>query len=283
MSTPDTRDAGLSTGEFGRRCGLSHKALRLYDMSGLLPPAHVDPFTGHRRYTVEQLERARRISLLRQLEMPLATVAEVLAGTDEEAVARLDRWWAGQEAALRAKRGSLAWLRARLGRSGEVAAAALPVRLRSVAEAKVAAIRRDVDQPALVPTMMAAEDELRRHLRAGGAEPTGELWVIYHGRVTPDSEAPVEVCLPFTGTVDPAGPIVIRIEPARTEAYATMARDDCYYPRIMLAYDTVEAWQRRSGRPGTGPPREVYFARWEDTGGADPFCHVAQPIGGNPA
>jgi hypothetical protein len=59
MTTPGTRDAGLTTGEFGRRCGLSHKALRLYDMSGLLPPAHVDPLTGHRRYAAGQLDRRR--------------------------------------------------------------------------------------------------------------------------------------------------------------------------------------------------------------------------------
>lgn len=72
---------GLTIGEFGRRAGLSVKALRLYEMSGLLPPAQVDPVSGYRRYAVSQLERARRISLLRRLDMPLAVVAEVLAGS----------------------------------------------------------------------------------------------------------------------------------------------------------------------------------------------------------
>jgi DNA-binding transcriptional MerR regulator len=279
MSTPETRDAGLTTGEFGRRCGLSHKALRLYDLSGLLPPAHVDPYSGHRRYSADQLDRARRISLLRQLEMPLATVAEVLSGTDEEAVHRLDRWWAGQQEVQRARHGTLTYLRAQLARTGDPTAPDLPVRLRDVPEAKVAAIRRDTDQPSLLPLIRSAEDQLRRHLSAGKAEPTGEMWVIYHGQVTPDSEAPVEVCVPFTGTVDPAGPIVIRVEPAHTEAYATIVRDDCYYPRIMLGYEAVATWTRHAGRARAGAPREVYFAAWEDTGGTEPFCHIAQPIG----
>jgi DNA-binding transcriptional MerR regulator len=33
----DTKPAGLTIGPFARRSGLSHQALRLYDLSGLLP------------------------------------------------------------------------------------------------------------------------------------------------------------------------------------------------------------------------------------------------------
>ena len=105
---------------------MSHKALRLYDMSGLLRPAEVDPITGYRIYAAAQLDRARRISLLRQLDMPLATVAHVLSGTDEQAAYRLDVWWAEQETTIRAKRGSLTYLRAKLARGECRRAVALP-------------------------------------------------------------------------------------------------------------------------------------------------------------
>jgi DNA-binding transcriptional MerR regulator len=273
--TPPT----LTISEFGRRCGLSHKALRLYDLSGLLPPAQTDPVSGYRIYSPDQLDRARRISLLRQLDMPLATVAEVLAGSDEEAVARLDAWWATQEATMRDRRGSLAYLRALLLRAVEPGAQwSEAVGLREVPETKLASLRRDVDQQSLVETMQGSVREIREHLLADGARPTGEWWVIYHGLVTPDSEAPIEVCVPFTGTVDPAGSMVIRIEPAHAEAICTVARDDCYYPRVMLAYEAVESWVADTGRPTLGPPREVYFANWCDIAGDDPFMHVAQPV-----
>ena len=66
------QERGLTIGEFGRRSGLSVKALRLYDLSGLLPPAQVDPASGYRRYAVGQLDRARRISLLRRLDITAA-------------------------------------------------------------------------------------------------------------------------------------------------------------------------------------------------------------------
>jgi DNA-binding transcriptional MerR regulator len=267
----------LTIGEFGRRTGLSVKALRLYDVSGLLPPAEVDPSSGYRRYTIEQVERARRISLLRQLDMPLAIVAEVLAGTDTEAAIRLDRWWAAQEASMHAKRGSLEYLRAQLTRTA-VDREPYPVTLLDVPETKLATISREVDQQALVGTITGCGDELDRFLRTAGAVPTGEQWVIYHGAVTPDSEATVEVCAPFTGTVDPAGPIVIRIEPAHRLAACVVTRGECFYPQIMLAYDDVDAWVRAAGRPIVGPPREIYVADCCAITDDDPFVRVAVPV-----
>jgi DNA-binding transcriptional MerR regulator len=282
MAARDTRQGTLTIGQFARCSGLSQKALRLYDLSGLLPPADVDPANGYRRYTADQLERARRISLLRQLEMPLATVAEVLAGADGEAVSRLDRWWHAQEASMRAKRGTFEFLRTELTRAGEPATTTYPVSVREVAETKVATIQRDVDQQALVATMINSQDEIMRHLQAAGAELAGEAWWVFHGVVTPDSEAPVEVCVPFTGLVDPAGPITIRIEPAHTEAFCTVTRDECIFPRIMVAYDAVASWVRQSGLTEAGSPREVYFADCEQATGDDPFAHVAQPVVASP-
>ena len=277
MSVPDTR--ALTIGEFGRRCGLSVKALRLYDLSGLLPPAEVDPVSGYRRYAVDQLDRARRISLLRRLDMPLAVVAEVLAGTDEQAVVRLDRWWAAHEQATAAKRSSVGWLRIQL------AAAAQPpvryeVRRRRVPATKVAAIRRETDQQSLADTIRELQWRLRDRL--GGAVCTAEHWVIYHGFVTPESEATVEVCVPFTGTAEPVDEMVIRQEPAHTELYATVVRDDCFYPRIMQAYDALS---RHIGADGLLPDasvREIYLAQWHAVAGTDPFVLVAQPVADPP-
>jgi DNA-binding transcriptional MerR regulator len=271
----DVRD--LTIGEFGRRTGLSAKALRLYEVSGLLRPAGVNPATGYRRYTVEQVERARRISLLRQLDMPLAVVAEVLAGTDTEAAIRLDRWWQAREAQARAHRASVEYLRAQLTRAAP-ARTPYPIRLIDRPRLKVAAITRDCDQQSLVPTTLACAAEIDAYLRAAGADPIGERWIVFHGHVTPDSEATVEISLPFTGSVEPTDDILIRIEPAQTLAAATVSRGDCFYPKIMLAYDDVEDHLRDAGLATTGAPREIYFAEWCDITDADPFMHVAVPV-----
>jgi DNA-binding transcriptional MerR regulator len=267
----------LTIGEFGRRAGLSAKALRLYEVSGLLRPASVDPTTGYRRYTTDQVERARRISLLRQLDMPLAVVAEVLAGDDTQAAIRLDRWWQAQEAQVQSRRGSVEYLREQLTRGG-AARVPYPVTMLDRPRAKVACITRECDQQSLVPTMLACAAEIDAHLRAAGAEPAGERWLLFHGHVTPDSEATVEIALPFTGTVEPTDDIVIRIEPAQTLAAVTVPRADCFYPKIMLAYDDVEDHVRNAALTVTGAPREIYFAEWSDLTDADPFVHVAVPV-----
>ncbi|MEV6281103.1 MerR family transcriptional regulator [Kribbella sp. NPDC051770] len=269
----------LTISEFGRRSGLSQKALRLYDVSGLLPPAQVDA-SGYRRYDEEQLERARRISMLRQVEMPLATIAEVLAGSDEQALVRLDRWWAAEQATTESRQATVLYLRDRLLQHGSPGLSPRPVLLRDVPETKIASVRVDVDQQTLVGNIVASTLEIRTYLATAGASMPGDSWVIFHGAVTPESEATVEICVPFTGLVDPAGSIGIRIEPAHTEAYCVLSRAECMYPRVMHAYDLVEDWVRDAGLPTAGPSREIYHAGYRHLTDTDPAVDIAQPIRG---
>lgn len=77
-----TRDDLLSIGEFARLSGLSIGALRHYDSVGLLVPASVDGATSYRRYTRDQLEPARTVATLRDLELPLEEIREVLGSDD---------------------------------------------------------------------------------------------------------------------------------------------------------------------------------------------------------
>ncbi|WP_433493967.1 MerR family transcriptional regulator [Micromonospora sp. CA-248089] len=67
-----------SIGELARASGLTVSALRFYDRSGVLAPARVDPVTGYRWYTEEQVGPARLVAGLRRVGMPLAGIAEAL-------------------------------------------------------------------------------------------------------------------------------------------------------------------------------------------------------------
>jgi DNA polymerase-3 subunit beta len=62
-------------GEAARASGLSISALRFYDSAGVLVPAAVDPATGYRRYTSEQIKAARLIAGLRRVGMPVSEIA----------------------------------------------------------------------------------------------------------------------------------------------------------------------------------------------------------------
>jgi DNA-binding transcriptional MerR regulator len=72
----------LSIGRFARLSGLSVGALRHYDELDVLHPAEIDRFTGYRRYRRGQLETARTIARLRDLEVPLDEIRGVLAMDD---------------------------------------------------------------------------------------------------------------------------------------------------------------------------------------------------------
>ncbi|WP_239175213.1 MerR family transcriptional regulator [Actinoplanes cyaneus] len=267
----------MSIAEFGRLAGLSAKALRLYDASGLLPPAEVGEGSGYRRYTPAQLEPARRISLLRRLGVPLGLIGEMLARPDSEAVTRLDRWWAAEDAAMEARRSTYYWLRTGLAHADDPQKA-YAVRTERRPERRIATIRVEVDQQALVPAIGTAQWTIRAHLDEQGAVHGPEHWVIYHGPVTPDAEATIEVCVPFAGTVEPARDITLRLEPARLLAFATVLRDDCFHPRITAAYDAVNQHVSAGGLVATGPLREIYLNHWDRLTGEDPFALVAQPI-----
>ncbi|MCW3814103.1 MerR family transcriptional regulator [Micromonospora sp. DR5-3] len=75
-----------SIGELARASGLTVSALRFYDRSGVLVPALVDPATGYRWYTDDQVAPARLVAGLRRVGMPLAGIAEALRHRHEPAV-----------------------------------------------------------------------------------------------------------------------------------------------------------------------------------------------------
>ncbi|MEU8635963.1 MerR family transcriptional regulator [Amycolatopsis sp. NPDC048633] len=79
---------GLTIGEFAQLTHLSVRTLRRYHESGLLEPASVDPASGYRYYTADQIPAAQVIHRLRELDVPLADVAKILA--TEDAAERAD-------------------------------------------------------------------------------------------------------------------------------------------------------------------------------------------------
>jgi DNA-binding transcriptional MerR regulator len=69
----------FTIGQAARLAGVTPKALRHYDRIGLLTPASVDPSTGYRFFRAEQVDRARLIRRLRELELPLEEIRQLLS------------------------------------------------------------------------------------------------------------------------------------------------------------------------------------------------------------
>ncbi len=73
----------VTIGEFSTMTRLTRKALRHYHDLGLLEPVVVDPVNGYRYYSAGQVETARLIRRLRELDLPVPDVKSYLAADDQ--------------------------------------------------------------------------------------------------------------------------------------------------------------------------------------------------------
>ncbi len=65
-------------GDFSKIAQVSGRLLRYYDEIGLLSPEFIDPQTGYRYYSAQQLPRLNRILVLKELGLSLEQVARLL-------------------------------------------------------------------------------------------------------------------------------------------------------------------------------------------------------------
>ncbi|MFE9443086.1 MerR family transcriptional regulator [Streptomyces sp. NPDC006602] len=287
MTEDDVVNEGLLTiGAFAARARLSAKALRLYDRLGLLAPAHVDEVSGYRYYHAGQVERARLVAMLRQVDMPLARIAEVVEAADTEGADRLAAYWADVEARVAGQRTLVEYLRGRLsGRSSE---------LYGKFEVET------VDVPAqlvITETRHTLADELPAWIGASLGRLEAAAWesggvtaapfVVYHSEVSMESDGPAESCVPVADEAAARAWVArqgrgrefgVRVEPARRLAYTRVSKAQVAHPQILAAFEAVEAWLKREGLEYDGPCREVYFADWDAAGAEDPVCDVAFPV-----
>jgi DNA-binding transcriptional MerR regulator len=215
----------LSIGEFARLARLSPKALRLYDEMALLPPACVDPESGYRFYEVGQLDRARLVSSLRQIGVPLAQIKLIIEQDPTTAADQVAAFWAEVEADHLGRRELALHLVDRLNGKRSTM---YDVTTRRIPERGLLCLKRHVDGYREVwdlgKEFVALLKERPLPVLDGRA---GAAFLIYHGEVNEDSDGPVEWCRPVPG--DQAGELsagfpelTLRTEPTHEEAFVPL-------------------------------------------------------------
>jgi DNA-binding transcriptional MerR regulator len=282
----------LTIGAFGARARLSAKALRLYDRLGLLAPAYVDEASGYRYYRPAQAERARLVALLRQLDMPLALIGELVAQAERDgsgAGERLAAYWADVEARLAGQRTLAGYLRGRLsGRSSEMDElyGTFVVETVDVPERVVLTEKRHtlVDElPAWIGASLGRLEAGARECGGVSAAP----FVVYHSEVSMESDGPAvawfrvahaAAARAWAAAHGRSWATAVRVEPARRLAYTRITKAQVAYPQIIAAFEAVERWMAGRGIEPAGPCREVYFADWDAAGPDDAVCDIAFPV-----
>ena len=235
----------ISIGEFARRSRLSLKALRLYDERGVLVPSRVDQASGYRYYDTDQLDAARLVVMLRQLQLPLAAIKELLACDPADAAARIAEYWRGAEAAHDDRRVLADYLVNRLSGKRSVM---YEVATREMPERSLLCLKRHVEEQG----MWAFGKEFiailrgRPFRRMEGRE--GAHFCIYWGWPSADGDGLVEWCIPVPeaeahALAEHYPELTLRTEPAHRELFVPLPSTlESGALHIQLAVESLQAW-----------------------------------------
>ncbi|GAA4539246.1 MerR family transcriptional regulator [Pseudonocardia xishanensis] len=251
----------LTIGEFATLTHLSVRTLRRYHDAGLLEPERVDPDSGYRYYTPEQIPTAQVIRRFRDLDMPVAEIARLLATGDVEARSSL-------------LTGHLDRLEERLAATGRAVEALrrlldpAPRRLEVVHRREPARRVSGIEGEAALADVLlwyaAASAEIDAAIHAAGARPVGTPGGLYANALFTDGAGHLTVFVPTDRPVT-AGRVRPVVLPAR-ELALTVHRGP--HDDIDLTYGALGAHLAEHALVVDGPVHENYLVGPRDT--ADP-------------
>ena len=249
----------LSIGQFAALCRLSQKALRLYDERGLLRPAHVDPDSGYRHYSLSQVVEAERIRLLRALEVPLDEIGEILRAGGEAARALIRR----HRSRLAARLADYDRMIATLDGLSDETLSSYAVRERELAPQQILAVGWCGPLAEISQAAGAAYGEIVGHLRRCGASPSGPALALLDVENGFREEAvSIEWCLPVDRPLSGAGRVSGRELPGGP---AACTLNPGPFDSVGPAYAALWGWLEQHRRERTGPAREVYLVGPQQT------------------
>ena len=246
----------IPIGQFSQMTRLSSKALRLYDKSGLLPPAYVDPATGYRYYELTQANRAEAVRILRSVEMPLDEIKAVLESADPDLVhKRLAIHRERLASRLADDERMLAYLETLMNRSEGI----MPytITIEEAAPQLVAATRFHTSLANASGAIAAGFTVLVPAIGQAGVAPTGPPLLVHHDVIDEQTAGEIEICIPVDGSVPGEHSDVYSRELEGGEVATTVHHGR--YEQIAPAYHTLTGWIAENGYEVAGPPREIYL------------------------
>jgi DNA-binding transcriptional MerR regulator len=251
--------ASLTIGDFSRATHLSVKTLRHYHRVRLLEPADIDPGTGYRRYTTEQIPTAQVIRRFRELDMPIEEIHSVLEAPDLQTRNRLiSAHLARLEDGLARTHDAVASLRHLLADPS----AAAPVEHRRVDATMAAAITDVVGAGDLLPWLQGALGELHATLAARAIPASSPAGGIYATDLFAEERGEATIFVPAAAEVPRLGRVAPLVVPAAELAVIVHAGSHADVDR---AYGALAAHVTDHALQVEGPIREYYLVGRHDT------------------
>ncbi|MFF0481552.1 MerR family transcriptional regulator [Streptomyces sp. NPDC004435] len=260
----------FTIGDFARHGRVSVRMLRHYDAIGLLRPAHVDPYSGYRHYTADQLARLNRVIALKDLGFTLEQVGAILGDEigAEELRGMLRLRQAELEAALEASRARLAQVGARLRAiesEGRMSTQDVVVKkIPAVRVAELSAVAAGFEPGAISPVIGPLYGELCGRLEAAGVTGFGPGIAYYEDAGEGDGSIVVHACMTVPEGTEADG-VRVHVLPGIDEAATVVHRgamDD-----ILPTAQALASWIDVNGHASAGYARELYLECPEDPAG----------------
>ncbi|NOK62167.1 MAG: Transcriptional regulator, MerR family [Chloroflexi bacterium AL-W] len=227
----DQRQGMLSIGQFVRATQLSIKALRLYEQLEILPPRYVDPESGYRYYHNDQLLLAHLIRMMRQMDMPLATIRRVLAATPADTETLVHDYWQAQEKRMEQSRRIVHDLVSQLQQ--EAATVALEICVKSLSVQPIISITHHIKAHQLPDYVANSLDTLYELLEEQAIGAASAPLGLYHGPITQDDDGPMAVCVPVQRQIVTTSNITAR-QLESGQAVSVMLRgEQCEFPAML--------------------------------------------------
>jgi DNA-binding transcriptional MerR regulator len=237
-------------GAFAQVGGVSAKALRFYDQTGLLRPTRVDPRTRYRFYQARQLEELAAIVELKNAGASLADIRRLkgkpaLENSWRQVLHDLKR---ATEHSIEQANRSLSWVNYLLGQADD-GSRPIPIVIKRRPSVAIASIRSKLDS---YDEINQLEKEL---LDALPRPAVGELQGVLWHRCADSGCIEGEPFVTLRQRVSSRGAYDLRELPATILACAYSSMDD---DSAEKTYKAIDRWTRIKGYRLAGPKREIY-------------------------
>lgn len=263
-------------GEFSKLTQVSVRMLRYYDEAGLLKPAEVDRWTGHRLYSANQIPRLDRIRYLRDSGFQVSEIALALEMDDHALLVSLNKKCLEIEQAIQKEQERLLKIAvAKEEIQGSKSELHYHISMKSIPACQVLSLRRTV------PTYYSEGDlwkELSAFAEKEEIEISSDTFTIYHDTEYREQDVDMELCAPVKKAGENREPFCFRM----TEAVPAMASTMVYgeFSNIKKAYLAFAKWlQKNSNYQMSAPVRQiVHRGPWNENDPAKYLTELQIPV-----
>jgi DNA-binding transcriptional MerR regulator len=267
-------------GEFSRLTQVTIRMLRYYDEMGLLKPAQIDPWTGYRMYSTEQIPILNKIIYLRDSGFNVSEIASALNNEESDSIIeQLDKKHREIEEVIQLEQEKLRKIDlAKKELQGNQSEMHYNVSIKSIPAYQVLSLRR------IIPTYYAEGElwqELSSFVTQNNILISNDTFSIYHDTEYKEHDVDVELCVLVKKLGKNVGDFIYR----NTESVPIMACTMVYgdFSNIAGAYLAFANWLQEHShyRMGGSSRQIVHRGPWNETDPEKYLIEIQIPLENN--